>query len=250
MEGTISSYGQEMPAHSGYMFQDHDIGRQYSDKADSIADEGYVLILDPRTLDRECLARCLLNYDPALRIVTGGSVEEWSAMRMPQAPAAVILILGSRTVADTEMCQKIASLTETFRNIPVVVIADSENLDLVVKAVESGAKGYIPSSVSIGVAAEAIALARAGGVFIPASCILAVKDLINSVGSGSRFSDLFTAREIEVAEALRRGKANKIIAYEMDLCESTVKVHIRNIMKKLHASNRTEVAFKLRGLMR
>ena len=44
-------------------------------------------------------------------------------------------------------------------------------------------------------------------------------------------------------DALRRGKANKIIAYELNMCESTVKVHIRNIMKKLKAKNRTEVAY-------
>lgn len=55
----------------------------------------------------------------------------------------------------------------------------------------------------------------------------------------------FTARQSAVAEGLRRGKANKIIAYELNLCESTVKVHIRNIMKKLGATNRTEVAYKI-----
>jgi DNA-binding NarL/FixJ family response regulator len=44
-------------------------------------------------------------------------------------------------------------------------------------------------------------------------------------------------------EALRKGKANKIIAYELQMRESTVKVHVRNIMKKLHATNRTEVAY-------
>ena len=50
-------------------------------------------------------------------------------------------------------------------------------------------------------------------------------------------------------DALRRGKANKIIAYELNLRESTVKVHVRNIMKKLKATNRTEVAFKIRDLL-
>jgi DNA-binding NarL/FixJ family response regulator len=54
---------------------------------------------------------------------------------------------------------------------------------------------------------------------------------------------MFTARQAAVIEALRRGKANKIIAYELNLRESTVKVHVRNIMKKLHATNRTEVAY-------
>jgi DNA-binding NarL/FixJ family response regulator len=53
---------------------------------------------------------------------------------------------------------------------------------------------------------------------------------------------------LAVVEALRRGRANKIIAYELNLRESTVKVHIRNIMRKLHATNRTEVAFKIRNM--
>ena len=42
-------------------------------------------------------------------------------------------------------------------------------------------------------------------------------------------------------ERLRQGKQNKIIAYELGMCESTVKVHIRLIMKKLNARNRTQV---------
>jgi DNA-binding NarL/FixJ family response regulator len=41
--------------------------------------------------------------------------------------------------------------------------------------------------------------------------------------------------------------ANKLIAYELAMCESTVKVHIRNIMKKLNATNRTQVAYLTRG---
>jgi DNA-binding NarL/FixJ family response regulator len=46
-----------------------------------------------------------------------------------------------------------------------------------------------------------------------------------------------------VVEALRMGKANKTIAYELNMCESTVKVHVRNIMKRLKARNRTQVAY-------
>jgi DNA-binding NarL/FixJ family response regulator len=49
-------------------------------------------------------------------------------------------------------------------------------------------------------------------------------------------------------EALQQGKPNKIIAYELNLCESTVKVHIRNIMKKLKATNRAEIANKVREM--
>jgi DNA-binding NarL/FixJ family response regulator len=61
--------------------------------------------------------------------------------------------------------------------------------------------------------------------------------------------DGFTARQAAVADRLRRGKPNKLIAYELNMCESTVKVHIRNIMKKLRASNRTEAGYKLNAMI-
>jgi DNA-binding NarL/FixJ family response regulator len=54
---------------------------------------------------------------------------------------------------------------------------------------------------------------------------------------------MFTDRQFAVIEKLREGKANKIIAHELNMRESTVKVHIRNIMRKLRATNRTQVAY-------
>jgi DNA-binding NarL/FixJ family response regulator len=41
--------------------------------------------------------------------------------------------------------------------------------------------------------------------------------------------------------------ANKLIAYELNMCENTVKVHVRNLMKKMHATNRTQVVYLTRG---
>lgn len=210
-------------------------------------DEDFILIIDPRTLGRECLSRSLSMCDPALHIRTAGSIGEWRSLQPKDNPAAILVVFGGAKVSDQGTCEKIGDVVGAFTGVPVIVIADSDDLSEIMKAVEMGARGYIPNSVHVNVAAQAIALARAGGVFIPASSILAAKDAINSAVNGANCrSDIFTPREIEVAEALRRGKANKIIAYEMNLCESTVKVHIRNIMKKLHATNRTEVAFKLK----
>ena len=47
-----------------------------------------------------------------------------------------------------------------------------------------------------------------------------------------------------VVRAIQQGKSNKIIANELNMCLSTVKVHVRNVMRKLNAKNRTEVAMK------
>ncbi|MGC1954855.1 MAG: response regulator transcription factor, partial [Gammaproteobacteria bacterium] len=51
-----------------------------------------------------------------------------------------------------------------------------------------------------------------------------------------------TPREGEVLARLRQGKPNKIIAFELDIAESTVKVFVRRILGKLHVSNRTQLA--------
>ena len=59
-----------------------------------------------------------------------------------------------------------------------------------------------------------------------------------------------TARELAVVRAIQHGKSNKVIAYELGMCESTVKVHVRRVMKKLKAKNRTEVAIKSSELLR
>ncbi|MGO4839893.1 helix-turn-helix transcriptional regulator, partial [Rhizobiaceae sp. 2RAB30] len=101
----------------------------------------------------------------------------------------------------------------------------------------------------IDVCIEAIGLALAGGIFVPASSVFAMRQVLDTGSSPTRpMAGMFTARQAEVVEALRRGKANKIIAYELKLRESTVKVHIRNIMKKVKATNRTEVAYKINDL--
>ncbi|CDX43212.1 Two-component response regulator protein [Mesorhizobium sp. SOD10] len=198
-------------------------------------------------MDRECLASALLDHDIGMTIVATRSIDEWRFQERAVAPLVAILFnLGSQQVTDNGVADEIGRIASEFNSVPVVILADTEDPAQILKALECGARGYIPSSVGINVCVEAINLAAAGGIFVPGSSVLSIRHLISS---GSRdiqsLTDMFTLRQAEVADALRRGKANKIIAYELNLRESTVKVHIRNIMKKLKATNRTEVAYKM-----
>ena len=56
----------------------------------------------------------------------------------------------------------------------------------------------------------------------------------------------FSRRQTEILRELWKGKQNTTIAYGLSICESTVNVHIRHIMKKLNAHNRTEVVLLTR----
>jgi DNA-binding NarL/FixJ family response regulator len=58
-----------------------------------------------------------------------------------------------------------------------------------------------------------------------------------------------TERQMKVVEAVSHGFANKQIAYKLKMSENTVKVHLRHIMKKLNARNRTEIAIMTRRLL-
>ncbi|MFC5758047.1 response regulator transcription factor [Rhizobium sp. GCM10022189] len=209
-----------------------------------------LVILDNRELDRQCLAQCMAAHKTDLLILAFGSIEEWKQKCDEYPPlSAILLNIGGKKIDEPAVSGQIRSLAAEFGAIPVIILADSDDFGQILKAIEYGAKGYIPASVSISVCMELIALSVAGGVFVPASTLFAMRHLLESSNTTARpLAGIFTDRQAEVVEALRRGKANKIIAYELNLRESTVKVHVRNIMKKVKATNRTEVVFKLNDL--
>lgn len=208
--------------------------------------ERTLVIIDNRALERECFAQSLIARGVGLTVLPVGRIEDYTAKREQVPPVCAILLnLGGRRVGDPQVGDEIRRLSAEFGKIPLIVLADTDELPQILQALEYGVRGFIPTSVGIDVCIEAIGLAMAGGVFVPASSVMAMRRLVESGGETRPLSGMFTLRQAEVVEALRRGKANKIIAYELNLRESTVKVHIRNIMRKLKATNRTEVAFKI-----
>jgi len=209
-----------------------------------------VVVIDHRELERECLVGGLAAQLPGNRPVSFASIEEWRATgRDHLTPSAILMALGERKMTDQGVMDALAGLVADAGAVPVIVIADTDELAHIIAALQCGARGFIPTSVGLRVAAEAISMTVAGGLFVPASSVLAVSEhLLERQRPQRQPQAFFTERQLAVVEALRRGRANKIIAYELNLRESTVKVHIRNIMRKLHATNRTEVAFKIRNM--
>jgi DNA-binding NarL/FixJ family response regulator len=209
--------------------------------ATSPAPQPAIIIIEPRQFIRDCLARALRSAS-GHEIVALSCVEDWLKI-CEHTPASVVLLSGNGRGDGVQLCQKIQRLAQAKKRVPTVVLSDGEEVGQVVDALDKGVKGYIPTNLSLDVVVEAMRLVRAGGVFVPASCLSAAQDGSARSANRTPLGHLFTARQEAVVEALRQGKANKTIAYELQLQESTVKVHIRNIMKKLKARNRTEVAY-------
>ena len=223
---------------------------QLSSPAPSAAPSGVsaIVVIDRRALIRECLARCLAAA-AGCRVTAFASVDAWMSAEVEGEPSLVLFSTASLQ-HDMETQRQMALVVEACPAMPMVVMSDGDDADHIVEALDKGMRGYIPTGVTLDVAVGAIGLVGAGGTYVPATSLMAARRSESAPGQPRQVeTGLFTARQASVVEGIRRGKPNKIIAYELNMCESTVKVHVRAIMKKLNATNRTEVAFKTSALL-
>ena len=206
-------------------------------------------IIDERTLERECLAQSLIAHGLDAEVELFSSVEAWLDCADIRC-AGVLINLGRGNFCDEPTVRRVKRIIENHPSIPVIILSENRDLKQTLSAFEAGVKGYISSSMGLSVCVGAISLALAGGSFVSAESLSDLRALLMTAEERERKrAALFTGREAEVIDALTQGKPNKIIAYDLNLRESTVKVHIRNIMKKLNARNRTEAIFKMSGIL-
>ena len=163
----------------------------------------------------------------------------------------ILLVIGAQGVADPESQEWIASLQEKHADVPLVLVSEREEPEEAVGAFKAGARGFIPMSITTPVAIQAFTFIMGGGTFYPPAALVQrtyVEGSLRVVTSRRMVSAVeppkggLTARQWEVLERLRQGESNKLIGRQLKLRESTVKVHIRQIMRKLGATNRTQAA--------
>ncbi|WP_413988221.1 LuxR C-terminal-related transcriptional regulator [Labrys okinawensis] len=206
-----------------------------------------IAIIDENALSRSCLMRCLSASEPNFITEGYSSVEDWRRTDAHDIPLIVLLCATGRKSTESAVRRDLDLVIQSATEARVIVVSDFEDSTEIVAALERGARGYIAMSSNLDVAIAAIRLVRAGGTFVPASGLLSSRSPAASaaetdMGNKSR-QNVFTQRQLEVIDRLRQGESNKLIAYKLNMGECTVKVHVRNIMRKIKARNRTEIAF-------
>lgn len=203
-----------------------------------------IVVIHQRAFIRECFARCLETSYAGHDVVALESIAAWrdfeDAGRVP--PTVIVYFIDG---SDPSNFSSLDALEEIAAETPVLIVSDTDNVNDVVRAFKSGVRGYIPTSLPFNVVVEVVRLVQAGGTYVPVSLALQEKQSEDI----SKTNDLLTERQLMVVGALCQGMANKQIAYKLSMSEHTVKVHLRHIMRKLHARNRTEVAVLGKGLL-
>jgi DNA-binding NarL/FixJ family response regulator len=209
-----------------------------------------IALIDSRSLTREGLMR-LLDRSERLNLIPVSLCSELlsKAPEVLSRVEIVLLNLGSTAIGDPEIVKDIGLLNETLPNASIIVIGDRDDGHHVGEALRQGIRGYIPTNLTSQILMGALRLVQSGGTFVPAGALtdaLSQQPLaLDTAKADAGPLDLcgLTPRQREVFDLLRQGKPNKIIAHELDMRESTVKVHVRQIMRKMRVSNRTEAAF-------
>ena len=186
-----------------------------------------IVLVGSPLLWRDCFMQCLECEGYA--VMPFDKLETWLSVRR-RYPAAAVLVLCEPELSSLAMLPRVAEGIAT-----IVVAGESCGLNAPL-LLHQGVRGILSvMDIPFSIALNAIRLVEAGGTFVPPQ-LMARKE------TKSDFGRLLTQRQMEVVEGIRQGKANKEIAHALQLQESTVKVHIRQIMRKLDAKNRTEIA--------
>jgi DNA-binding NarL/FixJ family response regulator len=196
-----------------------------------------LVLIGASPLLRQCLSRAF-SGSPYFEFSAISSIAAWTLeTEFPSGTLIIFFVAGDRKVRDVLAAARAANVMDEDQ--PFAVLADCEETAEIMAAFECGARAYIPTSVTVEVMIEAIKLVIAGGTYCP-TCIL------QHCGRrpDARLANVenLTPRETAVLKAVRLGLPNKVIAHDLGISESTIKVHVHRIMKKLKVQNRTQVA--------
>ncbi len=199
-----------------------------------------IVLVDDHAILRQGL-RSLLEREPDLQVVgEASSVGEALAVVERTRPTIVLLDMKLSSASDNDGLGLCARLTERHPGLGVLVLSTFVDDALVVSAIQHGACGYVVKDVDTIELVSAIRLvARTGSAFDSRSAAAMMRS-INAPQARSPLTD----RELSVLQLVAHGQSNRNIGARLYLSETTVKFHVRNIMRKLKATSRAEAVYK------
>ncbi len=206
------------------------------------------MLVDDHALLREGI-RSLLDREAAISVVgEAGSYDAALAEVQRCRPDVVVVDLKLTAGTEYEGLRLITEISGRHPGVATLVLTTFLDDDLVVRAVRAGARGYVVKDVDTTELVRAIQAVFGGGsAFDPRSAAI----VLRSVSGDADSPEALTDREREVLRLLADGLSNKRIGQTLFISESTVKFHIRNIIRKLGVSKRTDAVYiaSKRGLI-
>lgn len=140
----------------------------------------------------------------------------------------------------------LSRLCKNSKGFKVAVISGHDDPNTIKKAIELGAAGFIPKSVSEETLVNAIRLILQGDKYLPPHLLIAAEKSDDGAMEIpvdlQQAYEVLTERQRDILLLLGEGRSNKDIARRLDLSENTVKVHVSGVLRALNLTNRTQAA--------
>jgi len=212
--------------------------------AAEIKTAGAIGIVDSCLLRRECLHLAVARHAPEREVIDAADADELLQLA-PEAGAFGLVLIGV-AAADGIDLHEVQELRRELPDAAIMVMAETDNPHHSRQILATGARGVVPTSLSLKVVLGAVDLVLAGGVYIPSSLIDNGAPRPAALPAREPWSEL-TRRQRDVLGLIAQGKSNKLIADALSMSESTVKAHVKQIIKRLAVANRTQAALVATG---
>ena len=194
-----------------------------------------ILLVDDHKLVRAGLVLVLQQMEEGVELIEAGTGRE--AIETAAAQPDINLILMDLDLPEGSGLDALSAINAANPSMAVVILSAMEDQAMVSRAMELGARGFIPKSASGEVMLNSLRLVLSGGVCLPPGYGDSAQ-----MDSNEDMPNL-TQRQMEVLRFMAQGNSNKEIARELGISENTVRVHISAIISALDATNRTEAAY-------
>lgn len=200
-----------------------------------------IILIDDHTLFRSGI-KALLSRQDDFEVI-GEASDGLSGVKLveQQNPDIVLLDLDMPVMNGREALAQILSANP---HQTVIMLTVSEDSDDLTECMRIGARGFLLKNINADFLLDSIRKAVDGdNVFSPEMTSRLVQSLISPAAPRTDLAlSTLTPRELEILGYLAAGHSNKVIARHLDLAESTIKVHVQNILRKLNLSSRVQAA--------
>ncbi len=212
-----------------------------------------IVLADDHGLIRDGIKPFLVELGGDVTVLEAGDFD--TALTLAKEQDALDLVLLDLKMPGMNGFTGLETMASRFPSVPVVIMSGYFDRKDVLGALNSGAAGYIPKTMSGIAMLNALRLILSGEKYLPSSAFSddggekspPEPEIPLAEAKNDSLSAL-TAREMEILKLLIEGKTNKEIARDLDLQEITIKIHVRNVYRKINASNRAQaVSIALRS---
>ncbi|RTR07241.1 response regulator [Halomonas nitroreducens] len=200
-----------------------------------------LLIADDHPLFREAIGRVIRDGFDAAEVLETQDLESTLAMTIEHDDLDLILL--DLNMPGMHGLGGLLRLRNEAPTIPVVIISAEEDKQVILQAVTYGAVGFITKSSPREQMTKAITQILDGNIYLPSDIMRAAGTAPArgaETGISPRQLETLTRKQLQVLERMTRGESNKMIAYHLNIAETTVKAHVSAILRKLGVHNRVQ----------